>query len=141
MTTFNIQRYTWPTNEFPAGRCTGENGKNVLAIVGRGDLNSHSALLKRIVQSVGLDLDKDMSLLDIADDEQFALLSSPEIADYQSVLSFGIPLSRFGPASDRTTGLFRFESLDVLVTGSLEQLATDEQQKRKLWAHLKIMFK
>ena len=140
MSSFKIKRYNWSELTFPIERCKGLNSRNVLVLIEEDDLNTNSALLKRVIQSVGLDLEQDLSLLALDKDEYISLLSSPHIANYSKILSFGIPVERFGPASIKATGLLQFEKVMVVVSAPLGQIASDEQKKRLLWANLKTLF-
>lgn len=140
MDVLNVVRYHWPEQPFAPDRCEGQKAKGVLVILENSDFHQHHALLKRILDSIGCNIEHDISLLQLQEGEEMRILSSPAIDIYSRIINFGIPIDRIGPASLGGGSLMKFEKFDLVNGPSLARLNIDQKAKHRLWADLKAIF-
>jgi DNA polymerase III psi subunit len=138
---FEYPYYNIPETEFPTGRCIGNNARCTLVLVEQKDFEEHGVLLTKILRSVELDFERDISFISMRKDEYLKLLPSSNVNEYDHVLLFGISPDQIGLTVNARRTLLKLEHLTVIVSPPLDTIGKDASAKRILWEHLKNVFR
>ena len=120
---------------------TGKNKRNILIVLENSAYQSQSDLLRRIMQSVGLDLETDCLVLPLLEPDYIPFHKLQKKYKISDVLVFGEFMKHLGiQARIPANSPFTFSGAKFLRTYPLPQLISDQAKKRKLWNALKQMF-
>lgn len=119
----------------------GKNARNILIVLQKEAYQAHTGLLRKIMQSVDLDLTEDCVVFPFEENEYLPFSRIREAHNIQLVLMFGDCAKVIGIQA-RTPGnsVFPFAQAQFLRTYPLPELTSDQHKKRLLWNALKKMF-
>lgn len=121
----------------------GENNRNISFIVSKNEYESNQDLLYKIIQAVGLNLEKDISIIQLENAKGRIVLNElNRQSTSKHFFVFGLSKKQLGLQSDlhyhhpRVT-----ENFVIHLSYSLDELASNTLKKKELWAYLKKIFK
>ncbi len=136
---FDFQTYKIP--ESTAFLHKGEDTATVLVVLLKEDYDSNSALLIKILNASGLDMDKDVSLVLLQEDGQYNLAQG-ESKNIKEVIGFGINPRKIGiNGSIKGYHFYNTETYALLLSHGLTDLTSKPAFKKKLWTALQQRFK
>lgn len=140
---FNQSIVRLPENEIAPTLFTGSNQKKILivSLVQKGSKDVDDVFLKKIFESVKIDLAQDTSLLSFEQDKAFTWKAVCSNFDFDYLILFGQNLQNIGlQLAFKRYMPFDFQDKQILVAEPLELIAADRTKKGALWNALKSVF-
>ena len=109
-----------------------------MVLLGQEDFNEHRQLLEKILAAVDYDLAEDAIVVLLKPGEKLAIRNFGQ--EVHHLLLFGLKPSEAGLSITNKRRLVRLEQLLVVRAPSLGTIATNTDEKRKLWEILKSIF-
>lgn len=121
---------------------SGQNHKKLLLVVEREDYTDETkTLLTKIIQAVGFDLAEDALLLQLDSDRAISIPQVRSLHEIDSLICFGMPLSRLGIHLQIPTYQITASALgQLLLADSLQHITQQKSAKAALWKALQAMF-
>ena len=135
---FDIPIYDIPVSEIDPARLLGNNAKQMIVLVGQEDFETNKLLLEKILAAVKYDLAEDAVTIQLQGDERIA--SSRLDIPVRHMLIFGINPRDLGLSVSLKKRLIRLETITIVRAPSLGTIASNTDEKRKLWEILKSLF-
>ncbi len=139
----NPNKHFYRIDDYSELSLYGKNKRSISLIVLEQDYNLHKELLEKIMGSVQLDMEEDLSLCVISDKNKRVQLKDHEI------LAKSKHLFLFGIESKTLSCQFEFHNYRPIITEEfiihpldlLQDLSSDINKKKILWSYLKKIFK
>jgi len=121
----------------------GLNKRNIGFIVFEEHYKSHKELLHKIISAVGLDVENDVSIIELKTQNARVVLNELyRKSPCKHYFFFGLDVHQLSLQSDLKPHYpMVTENFVIHLSHSLEELATDVEKKKQLWAYLKKIFK